>query len=72
MPEALTVTVVGAGGKMGMRVSANLARTSYTTLYAETSPAARDRVRASGRELTDAERRLLRLQQLYEGLLQRA
>jgi len=52
--DALTVTVVGAGGKMGMRVSANLDRTSYTTLYAETSPAARDRVRVAGRELTEA------------------
>ncbi len=39
---------------MGMRVSANLARTSYPTFYAETSPAARERVRAAGRELTDA------------------
>jgi D-apionate oxidoisomerase len=54
MAEALTVTVVGAGGKMGMRVSANLDRTQYTTRYAETSPAARDRVRAAGREVTDA------------------
>jgi hypothetical protein len=54
MPETLTVTVVGAGGKMGMRVSANLDRTPYTTLYAETFPAARDRVRAAGRALTDA------------------
>jgi D-apionate oxidoisomerase len=54
MPDALTVAVVGAGGKMGMRVSANLERTSYTTLYSETSPAARERVRAAGRELTDA------------------
>ncbi|HLH84468.1 MAG TPA: phosphogluconate dehydrogenase C-terminal domain-containing protein [Trebonia sp.] len=50
----MTVTVVGAGGKMGMRVSANLGRTPYTTLYAETSPTARDRVRAAGRVLTDA------------------
>jgi hypothetical protein len=39
---------------MGMRVSANLDRTSHTTLYAETWPAARDRVRAAGREVTDA------------------
>jgi hypothetical protein len=54
MPEALTVTVVGAGGKMGMRVSANLDRSSHKTLYAETSPTARDRVRAAGREVTDA------------------
>jgi hypothetical protein len=58
MPEALTVTVVGAGGKMGMRVSASLERTNqdrvpYPIFYAETSPAARDRVRAAGRTLTD-------------------
>ena len=54
MAEELTVTVVGAGGKMGMRISANLDRTSYTTRYVETSPAARDRVRAAGRELSEA------------------
>lgn len=54
MSEALTVTVVGAGGKMGMRVSANLEKRPYTTFYAETSPAARDRVRAAGREVADA------------------
>lgn len=54
MSEALTVTVVGAGGKMGMRVSANLDRTQHTILYAETSPGARDRVRTAGREVTDA------------------
>lgn len=54
MPDALTVTVVGAGGKMGMRISANLDRSPYTTLYAETSEAARDRVRAAGRALTGA------------------
>jgi hypothetical protein len=54
MPEAMTVTVVGAGGKMGMRVSANLERAPYTTFYAETYPAARDRVTAAGRALTDA------------------
>lgn len=54
MPEALTVTVVGAGGKMGMRVSANLGRTAYTTYYAETYEPARDRVTAAGRTLTDA------------------
>ena len=54
MPEAMTVTVVGAGGKMGMRVSANLERAPYTTFFAETYPAARDRVTAAGRALTDA------------------
>ena len=54
MPETLTVTVVGAGGKMGMRVSANLDAAAYTTYFAETFPAARDRVTATGRTLTDA------------------
>jgi hypothetical protein len=39
---------------MGMRVSANLDRTAYTTYYAETFPAARDRVTSTGRTLTGA------------------
>jgi D-apionate oxidoisomerase len=55
MPEALAITVVGAGGKMGMRISANLDRAPYTTRYVETYPAARDRVREAGRTLTDAQ-----------------
>lgn len=54
MTADLTVTVVGAGGKMGMRVSDNLARSPYTVFYSETHPAAQDRVRAAGRELSEA------------------
>jgi hypothetical protein len=53
--DALVVTVVGAGGKMGMRVSANLERSSVPTRFCETHPSAQDRARAAGRELSDLE-----------------
>jgi hypothetical protein len=53
--EQLTVAVVGAGGKMGMRVSANLARSQHNALYSETSPAGQERVRGEGRQITDTE-----------------
>lgn len=49
-----TIAVIGAGGKMGTRVSDNLAASTYHTLYAEASPAGRERIAALGRELTDA------------------
>jgi len=52
--QELVVTVVGAGGKMGMRVSANLQRSAHSVLYCETHPAGQDRVRAEGRDLTDS------------------
>jgi ketopantoate reductase len=47
------IAVIGAGGKMGMRVSDNLVRTDHTVFYSETSPAGQERVRAAGRELTE-------------------
>jgi D-apionate oxidoisomerase len=50
---SLTVTVVGAGGKMGMRVSNNLEPSPYRVFYAENHPPAMERVRAAGRELSD-------------------
>lgn len=53
IPKTLTIAVVGAGGKMGMRVSDNLQRSSHTVLYCENSPAGRDRTSAAGRDLTD-------------------
>jgi hypothetical protein len=53
--DAMVVTVVGAGGKMGMRVSANLERSGMTTRYCENHQSARDRVVAAGRELSDPE-----------------
>jgi predicted dinucleotide-binding enzyme len=50
--ESLTVAVIGAGGKMGMRVSANLQKSSHTVFYSENSPAGQERVRAEGRGIT--------------------
>ncbi|PZQ90710.1 MAG: oxidoreductase [Leifsonia xyli] len=47
-----TIAVIGAGGKMGMRVSNNLVKTAHTVHYSENSPAGQERVRAAGRELT--------------------
>lgn len=58
MPQAgagSTVAVVGAGGKMGMRISANLERSDYSVRYCESHPAARDRVQAAGRPLSETE-----------------
>jgi D-apionate oxidoisomerase len=53
--EKLTVAVIGAGGKMGMRVSANLDASGHTVRFSENSPTGQERVRAHGRELTDAD-----------------
>jgi D-apionate oxidoisomerase len=53
--EKLTVAVIGAGGKMGMRVSANLDRSDHKVLFSETSPAGQERVRAEGRKVADTE-----------------
>jgi D-apionate oxidoisomerase len=47
------VAVIGAGGKMGMRVSDNLAKTGHRVAYSENSPAGQERVRTAGRELTE-------------------
>ncbi|NJC73468.1 NAD(P)-binding domain-containing protein [Planosporangium thailandense] len=52
--RSLTIAVVGAGGKMGMRVSNNLQRSSHTVYYAETSPAGQQRVIDAGRSVTDS------------------
>jgi hypothetical protein len=53
LTESITIAVIGAGGKMGMRVSNNLVKTAHTVYYAETSPAGQERVTATGRTLTD-------------------
>lgn len=47
------IAVIGAGGKMGMRVSNNLVKTDHTVSYVENSPAGQERTRDAGRELTD-------------------
>jgi D-apionate oxidoisomerase len=49
----LIVAVVGAGGKMGMRVSNNLQRSAHRVFYSENSPAGRQRTIDAGREVTD-------------------
>jgi D-apionate oxidoisomerase len=51
--ESYVIAVIGAGGKMGMRVSNNLVKTGHTVFYSENSPAGQERVTAAGRELTD-------------------
>jgi hypothetical protein len=51
--QQLTIAVVGAGGKMGMRVSNNLQRSNHTVYYSENSPAGQQRTRDAGRTLTD-------------------
>jgi hypothetical protein len=53
MTENLTVAVVGAGGKMGMRVSNNLQKSAHTVFYSENSPAGQQRVTDAGRTLTE-------------------
>ncbi|GAA2998743.1 phosphogluconate dehydrogenase C-terminal domain-containing protein [Microbacterium aurantiacum] len=52
--ETYTIAVIGAGGKMGMRVSNNLADTAHDVRYVENSPAGRQRTLDAGRTLTDA------------------
>jgi len=54
MTEQLRIAVIGAGGKMGMRVSDNLMRTEHDVAYVESSQAGQDRTRTAGREVTDA------------------
>ena len=54
MSEKYSIAVIGAGGKMGMRVSNNLVRTEHDVRYVENSPAGQERTREAGRSLTDA------------------
>lgn len=55
MSDNLTIAVIGAGGKMGMRVSANLMKTDHTVFYSENSPAGQERVTNAGRTLTSTD-----------------
>ena len=52
--QQLTIAVIGAGGKMGMRVSDNLRRSSHNVLYAENSPAGQQRTTDAGRTVTNS------------------
>ena len=52
-PQQLKIAVVGAGGKMGMRLSDNLQRSTHDVRYVENSPAGQQRTIQAGRTLTD-------------------
>lgn len=50
------IALFGAGGKMGMRLGRNLAKSRFTTRHVEVSPAGRERVReAFGVDCVDAD-----------------
>jgi len=51
--QQLTIAVIGADGKMGMRVSNNLQRSSHTVYYSENSPAGKQRTVDAARTVTD-------------------
>ena len=53
--DKLTIAVVGAGGKMGMRVSRNLQKTSNDVRYVENNPESAARMAAEGRTSVDLE-----------------
>jgi D-apionate oxidoisomerase len=51
--QQLTIAVIGAGGKMGMRVSSNLQHSNHTVHYSENSSAGQQRTLDAGRTITD-------------------
>ncbi|GKX57816.1 phosphogluconate dehydrogenase C-terminal domain-containing protein [Leminorella grimontii] len=53
--ELKTITLLGAGGKMGMRISDNLQKSAYQVYYCENAPAGQKRVEDAGRKVTDAD-----------------
>jgi hypothetical protein len=53
--QQLKIAVVGAGGKMGMRVSDNLQRSPHDVRYVENSSAGQQRTLDAGRTLTDVD-----------------
>ncbi|PHI31965.1 phosphogluconate dehydrogenase C-terminal domain-containing protein [Budvicia aquatica] len=55
LTELKTITLLGAGGKMGMRISDNLQKSQYQVFYCETAPQGQQRVNDAGREVTDAD-----------------
>nr|WP_233544085.1 phosphogluconate dehydrogenase C-terminal domain-containing protein [Salinisphaera sp. Q1T1-3] len=53
MTDYQNLALVGAGGKMGMRIGANLANSDYRVHYCENNPDARERLAAEDREASD-------------------
>lgn len=54
MSKSLTVAVIGAAGKMGLRVSDNLEKSDHRVIYSEASPAGRELLESKGRVVTDS------------------
>lgn len=52
---AQKIAIVGAGGKMGTRISENLAETEHDVRHVENSPEGQERVRAAGRGVLELE-----------------
>lgn len=52
--DSISIAVIGAGGKMGMRISDNLAKTAHRVAYVESSDPGRQRTIDAGRTLTAA------------------
>lgn len=50
--ELKKIAIVGAGGKMGMRISQNLQGSQYSVTYCENSPRAQEQITAAGRSLS--------------------
>ncbi|MDT0343553.1 phosphogluconate dehydrogenase C-terminal domain-containing protein [Streptomyces litchfieldiae] len=48
-----TVAVIGAAGKMGQRVSNNLVKSDFRTLFSENSPQGQELLRGLGRDITE-------------------
>jgi len=59
MTNPVSIAVIGAGGKMGTRVSNNLATTDHTVYYSENSPAGQARMAEIGRTVTASEEAVL-------------
>lgn len=51
--ELKKIAIVGAGGKMGMRISNNLQSSDYSVSYCENSPRAQEQIVAAGRPLSN-------------------
>ena len=56
--KRVPVAVIGAGGKMGMRVSANLEKAAYDIRFVEAGEAGRQRVEEAGRTIKPLEEAL--------------
>ena len=59
MSNPISIAVIGAGGKMGTRVSNNLAKTDHTVFYSENSPGGQARMAEIGRTVTPSEEAVL-------------